>query len=53
MNVSDFIAKWRRVELKESAAAQQHFCDLCEVFDHPKPAVTSPAITADAARRIA
>jgi type II restriction/modification system DNA methylase subunit YeeA len=38
MNVQDFINKWRRVELTERSASQQHFLDLCEVFEHPKPA---------------
>jgi len=34
MKVAEFIAKWRRVELTESSAVQQHFLDLCELFDH-------------------
>jgi type II restriction/modification system DNA methylase subunit YeeA len=38
MNVQDFINKWRKVELTERSASQQHFLDLCEVFEHPKPA---------------
>src|SRR3984893_15742793 len=37
-----FIAKWQRVQLTERSAAQQHFLDLCEVFDHPKPADADP-----------
>src|SRR2546423_1073837 len=38
MNVHEFINKWRRVELTERSASQQHFLDLCEVVEHPKPA---------------
>lgn len=42
MNVSEFVAKWRQVALTERSASQQHFLDLCEVFDHPKPALADP-----------
>jgi type II restriction/modification system DNA methylase subunit YeeA len=42
MNVSEFVAKWRKVELTERSASQQHFLDLCEVFNHPKPAHADP-----------
>ena len=38
MNVADFIAKWRKTELTERSAAQQHFLDLCELVGHPKTA---------------
>jgi hypothetical protein len=38
MTIAEFIAKWRKVELKERSAAQEHFLDLCRVFDHPTPA---------------
>lgn len=38
MNVSEFIAKWRKSQLSESSGAQSHFNDLCELLDHPKPA---------------
>src|SRR5438105_2049443 len=37
MNASEFIAKWRKSERSERSAAQEHFLDLCEVFEHPKP----------------
>ena len=37
MNASDFIAKWKPVDLSERSAAQQHFLDLCELVGHPKP----------------
>ena len=42
MNVAEFISKWRKVELKERSAAQEHFLDLCNVFDHPTPATADP-----------
>lgn len=42
MNIPQFIAKWRRAALTERSAAQQHFLDLCEVLDHPKPAEADP-----------
>ena len=42
MTIAEFIAKWRKVELKERSAAQEHFLDLCDVFDHPTPAAADP-----------
>ena len=42
LSVSDFVSKWRRVALTERSASQQHFLDLCEVFNHPKPAEYDP-----------
>ncbi|MBP7636533.1 MAG: class I SAM-dependent DNA methyltransferase [Kiritimatiellae bacterium] len=42
MTVAEFIAKWRKVELKERSAAQEHFLDLCNVFGHPTPAAADP-----------
>ncbi len=42
MTVSEFICKWRKVDLKERSAAQEHFLDLCSVFDHPTPAAADP-----------
>jgi len=42
MTVQEFIFKWRRVELKERSAAQEHFLDLCDLFDHPTPAAADP-----------
>lgn len=45
MTVHEFIAKWRKVELKERSAAQEHFLDICHVFGHPTPAgLTDDAI---------
>ena len=42
MTVSELVAKWRRTELRERQAAQEHFLDLCRVFDHPTPAAADP-----------
>jgi hypothetical protein len=33
-----FVAKWRSAQLTERSAAQQHFLDLCDLVQHPKPA---------------
>src|SRR5512137_2115150 len=38
LTIDQFIAKWSKVELKERAAAQEHFLDLCHLLDHPTPA---------------
>ena len=35
MNPAEFQDKWRRAELTERSAAQQHFLDLCELLDDP------------------
>jgi hypothetical protein len=43
ITASAFIAKWRDVQLTERPASQQHFLDLCEVVEHPKPAEADPA----------
>lgn len=43
MAPADFVRKWRGAELKERAAAQEHFIDLCRLFDHPTPAEADPA----------
>ena len=43
MHVAEFIAKWRRSERTERAAAQEHFLDLCEVVGHEKPGEVDPA----------
>ena len=42
MNVTEFISKWAKAELKERSAAQEHFLDLCELVGHPKPAAADP-----------
>ena len=51
MHVSQFIAKWRQVELTERSAAQQHFLDLCEVLDHHMPAAPYPLVSSIGAER--
>jgi hypothetical protein len=43
MNVPEFQAKWRGVTLKERSAAQEHYLDLCRVFNVPTPAEADPA----------
>jgi hypothetical protein len=42
MNASEFIAKWRRVELRERQAAQEHFLDLCALLGQDPPAKADP-----------
>lgn len=42
MNVTEFIAKWKKAELKERSAAQEHFLDLCRLLGHPTPAEADP-----------
>jgi hypothetical protein len=42
MTPQDFIAKWKRANLSERSAAQQHFLDLCELLNQPKPATADP-----------
>src|ERR1700722_5832440 len=42
MTPQEFIRKWRPVALTERASAQEHFIDLCRVFDHPTPAEDDP-----------
>lgn len=37
MNPTEFIRKWEKSTLKESAAAQSHFNDLCDLLGEPKP----------------
>ncbi len=37
MNPAEFIYKWEKSTLKESAAAQSHFNDVCDLLDEPKP----------------
>ena len=42
MNIVEFIAKWKKADLKESSAAQEHFLDLCRCLGHPTPADADP-----------
>jgi hypothetical protein len=45
MNPQAFVSKWRIIQLKESAAAQSHFNDLCALAGHPTPAEDDPTGT--------
>lgn len=42
MTPEEFIKKWKAAELKERSAAQEHFLDLCELLNEPKPAAADP-----------
>lgn len=42
MTPQQFIDKWSPAELKERAACQEHFLDLCHVLDQPTPAAVDP-----------
>jgi type II restriction/modification system DNA methylase subunit YeeA len=42
VTVAEFIAKWKRSDLKERSAAQEHFIDLCRLVGHPTPAEADP-----------
>ncbi|MCX6551508.1 MAG: N-6 DNA methylase [Acidobacteria bacterium] len=42
MTITEFIAKWRRVDLKERSASQQHFLDLCALVGQAPPAEADP-----------
>jgi len=43
LSPQEFVAKWRNTSLKESAAYQEHFTDLCRLLGHPTPAEADPA----------
>lgn len=38
LSVPEFVERWKASTLSESAAAQSHFIDLCEVLGQPHPA---------------
>lgn len=40
MRAEDFIAKWKHSDLNEAQGAKQHFLELCDVLDVPKPKTT-------------
>ena len=42
MTPYEFINKWRASTLTERSASHQHFLDLCELLDEPKPAEADP-----------
>lgn len=37
LSTQEFVAKWRKVELKECSAAQSDFNDLCRLMRHLMP----------------
>ena len=42
MTPQQFIAKWKAAELKERAACQEHFLNVCELLGQPTPADADP-----------
>jgi type II restriction/modification system DNA methylase subunit YeeA len=42
MTPQDFVRKWKEAQLKESAAAQEHFLDLCAMLQVAPPAMADP-----------
>jgi hypothetical protein len=42
LSPQEFVDKWRKAHLKESSAAQEHFIDLCRMFEHQTPAAADP-----------
>lgn len=42
MTPQEFVDKWSRSELKESAGSQEHFIDLCHLLCEPTPAEADP-----------
>ncbi len=42
MTADQFVAKWQAADLKERAACQEHFLDLCHVLGQPTPAAADP-----------
>jgi len=42
VNIHEFVVKWKKADLKERSAAQEHFIDLCRVVGHPTPAEADP-----------
>src|SRR5260370_11975379 len=42
MLATDFIAKWRSADLTERAAAQSHFCELCDLLGEETPTNADP-----------
>ena len=42
MDAKEFVAKWSKIQLKESATAQSHFLDVCKLVKHPSPLDADP-----------
>lgn len=38
LTIPEFVARWQRSTLSERSAAHQHFIDLCELLEQPRPA---------------
>ena len=53
MTPQEFIKKWKPVALTERATAQEHFVDLCRLFDHPTPSEDDPTAIISHSRRAA
>ncbi|MCI0398836.1 MAG: class I SAM-dependent DNA methyltransferase [Chloroflexi bacterium] len=45
LTAKEFVGRWRRVQLKETAAAHSHFNDVCALVGHAPPHVADPAGT--------
>ncbi|MFH0896888.1 MAG: type IIL restriction-modification enzyme MmeI, partial [Candidatus Bathyarchaeota archaeon] len=42
MDIKQFVAKWKEIELSEIAVAQSHFIDVCSLVGHPAPTDADP-----------
>ena len=42
LTAREFVNKWSRIRVKEMAAAQSHFNDVCELVGHAKPLERDP-----------
>ena len=42
MTPQEFIAKWKKADLSERSACQQHFLHLGDLLNQPKPAEVDP-----------
>jgi type II restriction/modification system DNA methylase subunit YeeA len=42
LTAQDFVTKWRKTDLSERSAVQQHFLDLCRLVGHEAPADFDP-----------
>lgn len=42
LTVREFVDKWGRIQVKEMAAAQSHFNDVCALVGHKKPLEVDP-----------
>lgn len=44
----EFVAKWRRIELKERSVYQSHFIEICALVGHPTPTDIDPTGASEA-----